>query len=288
MRQFGFTLVELLVVLTIIAIIMSLLVPAVGTARLQTKAVVCSSNIKQILYSLTIYEQENGTFPNGFDDSMLPSLQLTAGYPGDPSRGDKIGRWWFQCLDSISASVIENNKILWCPSRCIEDPSPKRNILCGNYGVNRAICKDAGGPSGTIGSPYVGTPLSLSKISNPQNILLIIDSGYSLISWEGATNANIPPCENTLRADAFYVPGVSANIQRLSSSPAKQYSVIKKRPKDYSINELNKDDAVMGRHRQKTINTGYVDGHTKRLKPEELFVREENGIYRNIQAWLPE
>jgi hypothetical protein len=139
-------------------------------------------------------------------------------------------------------------------------------MLCGNYGVNRSICKDK---SGETGSKYVGTPLNLSQISHPGSTLLVVDSGYSLISWQGVTDADVTPCEKTLRKDSFYVPGINANKQRiLSLSP-------------YSI-----DDAINGRHRLKTVNVGYVDNHAKQLRAEELFVPEENGVYTNVyQTW---
>lgn len=190
MRRFGFTIIELLTMLAIVTLIMGLLIPALHAARLQTRTVVCSSNIKQILYLLAVYEQQNGIFPYGFDDSTVLSIVPTEDYPGDPSC-DKKGKWWFQSISYIPNAEAGNDGIFWCPSRCIKDPTPKRNILCGNYGVNRSICKDAAGLFGTIGSEYVGTPLDLSKISHPESILLVVDSGYSLISWQGVTNAKV-------------------------------------------------------------------------------------------------
>jgi prepilin-type N-terminal cleavage/methylation domain-containing protein len=289
MRRFGFTIVELLVVLAIVALIMGLFIPALGVARLQTRTVVCSSNIKQILDLLAIYEQQNGVFPYGFDDSSLIAGRKE-NYFGDPSCGDKKGKWWFQSISYIPNAEAGNGSIFWCLSRCVKDPTPpKRNMLCGNYGVNRSICKDAPGKgqSGTIGSEYVGTPLNLSQISHPENILLVVDSGYSLISWQGATNADVSPCEKNLRKDSFYVPGINANKQRVLLSSDNRKGTVNKQNRDYAINERNADDAINGRHMLKTVNVGYADCHTKRLKAEELFVSEENGIYTNIQTWVP-
>ena len=267
MKRFGFTIIELLVVFAIVVLITGLLIPALRIGRLQTKTVVCSSNIKQILNLLAIYEQQNGIFPYGFDDSSLIAGRRE-NYFGDPSCGDKKGKWWFQSISYIPNAKAGIGSVFWCPSRCIKDPTPsKQNMLCGNYGVNRSICKDAPGLSGTIGSEYVGTPPNLSQISHPESTLLVVDSGYSLISWQGATNANVSRFE-TPRGKSFYIPGINANEQRILLSG-------------------NRDDAIIGRHIWKTVNVGYADNHTKRLKAEELFVPEGNGIYTNIyQTWM--
>lgn len=273
MRRFGFTILELLIVLSIIAFIAGVLMPALQAARSQARAVVCGSNIKQILNLLTIYEQRNGVFPHGFDDSSFITVQKE-NCVGDIMYGDKLGKWWFQSISDIPNAEAANASVFWCPSRCIKDAPPsKRNILCGNYGVNRSICKDACDLSGMIGSEYVGIPLSLTQVSHPPSVVLVVDSGYSLISWEGATNASFLHYERyeTDREKSFYVPGIEANKQR-----------------EEELLPGSTGDAIIGRHRQKTVNAGYADGHARQIKAEELFVREENGVYTNMQTWVPE
>jgi prepilin-type N-terminal cleavage/methylation domain-containing protein/prepilin-type processing-associated H-X9-DG protein len=65
-RVSGFTLVELLVVIGIIAVLVGLLLPALAKAREQANLLKCSSNLRQIGQSIAIYEAN-------YDGALLPS-----------------------------------------------------------------------------------------------------------------------------------------------------------------------------------------------------------------------
>jgi len=62
-RPTGFTLIELLVVVAIIAVLVALLLPALGAARQQAQSVVCASNMKELgTYNFLYTEEFNGSY----------------------------------------------------------------------------------------------------------------------------------------------------------------------------------------------------------------------------------
>ena len=64
-RRSGFTLIECLVVISIIGILVGLLLPAVQAAREAARRASCSNNLKQFGLALATYENSVGCFPPG-------------------------------------------------------------------------------------------------------------------------------------------------------------------------------------------------------------------------------
>lgn len=62
-RQKGFTLVELLVVVSIIALLIAMLLPAIERARHTARLLMCASNLRQIGVGLMTYVSEWGEYP---------------------------------------------------------------------------------------------------------------------------------------------------------------------------------------------------------------------------------
>jgi prepilin-type N-terminal cleavage/methylation domain-containing protein/prepilin-type processing-associated H-X9-DG protein len=99
-RSFAFTLVELLVVITIIGILIALLLPAVQAAREAARQVQCKNNLKQLALGFLQHEEKLKTFPTGgwaFENV------------GDPDRGfgkHQPGAWDFTILPFIEQPAL--------------------------------------------------------------------------------------------------------------------------------------------------------------------------------------
>ena len=131
-RPPGFTLVELLVVIGIIALLLAILMPALNRAREQARRVQCGNNIRQLLTAVMMYVSEN-------------RQQLPCPNPGTP---DAIYPGW----------MYEKSKLSSPPLQKDVESGVLNKYLNGNFGVWH--CPNDVEPYEVTGVPNSIFPLS--------------------------------------------------------------------------------------------------------------------------------
>ena len=104
----GFTLVELLVVIGIIALLISILLPSLGRARQSAQNVACLSNIRQLGLGMFIYATERQGY-------ILPFNPLIANTAGTQA---VYGQWYNdpEFRELLGGERFEQGNIFLCPS----------------------------------------------------------------------------------------------------------------------------------------------------------------------------
>lgn len=133
----AFTLIELLVVIAIITVIMGILIPVTGRARLQSKVLAVNAELRQIALALEAYSLDHeGEYPPTRVDCMLgghfyqlPEELVACGYlPAPPTDSfmaagmeDRFNRGYTYKYRSVGTliynrtTIVEEGAYLWVP-----------------------------------------------------------------------------------------------------------------------------------------------------------------------------
>lgn len=202
-RPAGLTLVEILVVITIITILMALLLPTLARARDTAMLTVCMSNLKNVYLGVTnysndysrclpprkYYDSTNATKGQGYW-AYCVELYLsgrTASAP-EPEAGTNWGtdrKTWFE-------TYIKNKGIFKCPARLGDNTKGNSDDCDGNsfshYSINsllsQAYISDTGGAYFDKGE-YLGVSTSQYGPKKPEMIFMS-EGGYAydLYIWQ--------------------------------------------------------------------------------------------------------
>ncbi|MHB9070216.1 MAG: prepilin-type N-terminal cleavage/methylation domain-containing protein [Sedimentisphaerales bacterium] len=250
----GFTLVELLVVISIIAALLGILMPALGRARQGAQSVVCLANVKRLALAGMMYADDEGVFPpfrmaslDGsvyinkygaerprwqwyFDQGVGPVIDPSP-YSGQPSFGD-------------TDTLLMTNDYFVCPSFKYAGWD-RRDIRNGSYGYNWQYLGNAKVTAGR----YHNFPVKATNIRRPGETVIIADSRGGDIPHGGHSYTLDPPKVAQEAGAMSFGPSDTP----LLHSPASN------------------------RHNNKA-NTSFVDGHAKSMSLEQLgYVLDENG-----------
>ncbi|MDD2711183.1 MAG: DUF1559 domain-containing protein [Verrucomicrobiae bacterium] len=191
LRLMAFTLLELLIVISIISILGSLLSVALKKARDQARAIQCMVNLKELASAVMMYANDCDDFP--------PYARFPEGGEWDVGWDDKLLR-----AKCIPAPTGFQQGITFCPSSKGESfLSVTEENRAKTQGTNSYI-----GNNHVIANPDYYPFIKLGSIKNPADILLFYDGPWlspfrrgivsentTKIKWRHGGGANFAFCD---------------------------------------------------------------------------------------------
>lgn len=212
----GFTLVELLVVIALVAALMGLLLPATQAARERARQTKCSNNLKQIALACAGHVQSMETFPSagwGWGDAPDPDAGFHDKQPGG---------WLYNILDFADESAVRQLGAGLTGAakqsavrKAVETPIPL--YFCPTRGGPSTMPFTHGGCFAGIERPAVIAPTHYAGNAGtgPGGALGTGDSSWGDTTWR--TQQGYPHRVQGIN-DSSYVTGVIAILGRVRTA----------------------------------------------------------------------
>jgi prepilin-type processing-associated H-X9-DG protein/prepilin-type N-terminal cleavage/methylation domain-containing protein len=183
----AFTLVELLVVIGIIAVLVGILLPALGRARAAANSVACMANLRSIGQAIAIYATTyKGTLPFGFFDGFDTAANGLAQTPAD-GVNNHASKWPSLLLSAMSskygstyndsassgADAAKMRSVFFCPEVGATDAA--LNHSGNTYYLCHPRLMPAVGPKEALVGNETMRPYKLGHIQHGAEIALIFD-----------------------------------------------------------------------------------------------------------------
>lgn len=249
-RPAAFTLVELLVVIGIIALLISILLPALSKVREQGNSVKCASNLRQLCTALVNYAAENkGVFPPNLNPGGLgPGNPPIANYWYDV---DRIGRYLPKTLVLASNSIA--TAVMTCPS---DIENAKRSYAMNVFGSSRTD------NFVTQGTPPRGAMYG-SKSKGSSQLILLIES-WSKNPSGGDYFASAAVGYQGTKPGERFVGIVTPSVYSAGGRVPRADTEI-----DFTRHRTRRDQNEGFKARGR-LNIGFADGHVELLAHDEL------------------
>ncbi|MEN6387241.1 MAG: prepilin-type N-terminal cleavage/methylation domain-containing protein [Phycisphaerales bacterium] len=174
----GFTLVELLVVISIIASLLSILLPALSTARSHARTVISKNNVRQLVLANTGYAAENNNyyvpaaedhFSNNGGLHRWHGVRKTANDVFEPQKGPLV-------------KYLSDGKVKECPEKKVFTQTDKWNTSfekgCGGYGYNMVYIGSRYGQVGVNWNEAHKLTAKTTDIFRNAETLMFADSAF--------------------------------------------------------------------------------------------------------------